>query len=305
MALSSPYWYDRALGRWRKGGAFAKTPPPSKLRRDTAGNLIDGRGKRVPLGALSARSQILELARKAAAKLEQEREAKKKARKRAKPKVAKVKGKKKSEPKRKKKPARVHAPIIEEEPEEVEPEPAPRKRPPKVERRVTREEPELITIDSRPKVDEFEYHTGQNKRAPSDTTFSEDRGGFFDPDDGYIARVAHKGRYEADDITISNHGLSFRPEGEMISGTFALRQIEEYLAEYFPESKTQIVRESRHQEVIRIVLPVQGGIEKASAQGDQLRELYNFLDRVMAMEFGDASWDYFFTSDEEVYDISK
>ena len=45
MALSSPYWYDRALGRWRKGGAFAKTPPPSKLRRDTAGNLIDGRGK--------------------------------------------------------------------------------------------------------------------------------------------------------------------------------------------------------------------------------------------------------------------
>lgn len=47
--------YDRASGRWRKGGKWASRPTRAQLRKDAKGRYVDGAGKLVPASALSAR----------------------------------------------------------------------------------------------------------------------------------------------------------------------------------------------------------------------------------------------------------
>ena len=49
---AAPLVYDRAMGRWRRGGRFAAPPLASKVRRDKVGRPIDGAGRLVPAHAV-------------------------------------------------------------------------------------------------------------------------------------------------------------------------------------------------------------------------------------------------------------
>lgn len=62
---SSPTWtWDARVGRWRKGGRFARgKPPASALRQDVKGRYLDAKGRRVPARALPPKLRATGIAR--------------------------------------------------------------------------------------------------------------------------------------------------------------------------------------------------------------------------------------------------